>query len=247
MFLLVETWHDPDSVCISQLRNLNYNVIECSRPRRCDQNPLSCNHGGLVAFSHSRIVLSAITLDIQQSTFEFVCFRVSCFSSSCIVVLVYRTGPISSGFFDEFSRLLDQVITLSDSIFLAGDFNIHVERPDDVNARNFVSLLRCYGLSGHVDRPTHNLGGHLDLLFTLNDFMPPRLSFHESGLSDHSLLRWNSVLPRPALKYSTISYRPWKKLNMSIFESALSCSLLCDESFWLCSNVDDWLCCLILS
>ena len=84
VILLVETWHDPDSVCVSQLRNLSYNVIECSRPRRSDQNPLLSNHGGLVAFSHSRVALSVINIDIKPSTFEFVCFRIlACLLLEC--------------------------------------------------------------------------------------------------------------------------------------------------------------------
>lgn len=74
---------------------------------------------------------------------------------------------------------------------LAGDLNIHVERPDDTNARKFLALLHCYGLSYHVNRFTHVLDGHLGLLFTLDDaLLPvPRVTYyHEIGLSYHSLI-----------------------------------------------------------
>ena len=117
---------------------------------------------------------------------------------------------------------------------LEGDFNIHVERPDDVNAMKFIPLLHCY-----VNRSTHVLGGHLNLLFTLDDVLPPRVSYHETGLSDHSLIRWNSFLPKPALLYSTTSCRPWKQLNMLKFKAALACSALYDDTSWSAFDVDE--------
>jgi hypothetical protein len=239
LLLLVETWHDEDSACINRLRNLGFCVAERSRPRRPDQDPFSTNHGGVAVVSNSNVPLSVLSFAARPTTFEFICVRISVKSSSSVIVLVYRTGPISNIFFDELSHLLTEVMTLSESVTVAGDFNIHVERTDDPHAIKLLGLLGCYGMSCRVNRATHECGGFLDLVFTPDDVQKPCLSFHETGLSDHCLVRWNSLLPKLPLIYTSSSYRPWKKLNLENFKVALLDSPLCDFLSWSVFDVDD--------
>ena len=42
--------------------------------------------------------------------------------------------------------LLEQVVLLSDYPLIVGDFNIHVDNPDDSEAADFDSLLNSFGL-----------------------------------------------------------------------------------------------------
>ena len=71
---------------------------------------------------------------------------------------------MSMAFFDELAELLDQVATLSEPIHVTGDFNVRLERADDVNASRLIDLLFGYGLDVHVSTPTHRMGGTLDVV-----------------------------------------------------------------------------------
>jgi len=53
-----------------------------------------------------------------------------------------------------------------------------------------VDLLADYGLSCRVDKPTHNLGGLLDVVASRDDLQLPSVDVIDVGLSDHRLLRW---------------------------------------------------------
>ena len=65
VLLLVETWHDSDSVAIRRLRADGYSVIERARPRR-DVDPLSVNHGGVAIVAASGIHLTAIDIGLSR-------------------------------------------------------------------------------------------------------------------------------------------------------------------------------------
>ena len=93
------------------------------------------------------------------------------------------------------------------SIFVLGDLNIHVERIDDPNVRKLLDIFTGYGLINRVTQATHNLGGYLDVIFTLEEYPSPNVTYHETGLSDHLLLRWNTALSRPQPSYQTLCFR----------------------------------------
>jgi len=85
---------------------------------------------------------------------------------ACTILTVYRPGSTSAqlAFFDELSELLDSVITRSEPVYVVGDFNVRLERDDDVNAVRLVDLFSAYGLVVRVTVPTHQLGGMLDVV-----------------------------------------------------------------------------------
>ena len=167
VILIAESWHDHDSNSVCRLRQMGFNVLDCPRPRPPGQLPsLMTNHGGLVAFGSSQIQLSRINLGANPTSFEHLCFRVTTCSSSNVILLLYRTGTISSLFFDELVAVLDSVMTYSVPVIVTGDLNIHVERLDDPHALKLFIIMSSCGMSCRVNVPTHVLGGTLDVVFT---------------------------------------------------------------------------------
>ena len=79
-------------------------------------------------------------------------------------------------------------MTFKDPVTVTGDLNIHIERQADPNSRKLTEIFRDHGMSITVS--THNLGGTLDVVFTSDELSPPAVITHETGLSDHSLLKW---------------------------------------------------------
>ena len=163
---LTETWHDADSAVLGRLRNAGYNVADCPRPRTADD--MSVNHGGVVVIAASDIVLSPITVADQPSTFELVCVRAVSGQFSAVVVALYRPGSaaVQCEFFDELSTVLDRVATYQDPVYIAGDFNIRLDRLDDPHAEQLRLLVQYHGLELHATGPTHQLGGTLDAVIT---------------------------------------------------------------------------------
>jgi exonuclease III len=54
---------------------------------------------------------------------------------------------VQQQFFDELSSVLERAGTYSAPMYLVGDFNIRLDRPDDPHAVNFRSLLQAFHLN----------------------------------------------------------------------------------------------------
>ena len=237
-FCLTESWHDADSVCLGRLRSAGYNVVDRPRPRTVDD--LSVNHGGVVIFSATGVVMKPLTVD-QPSTFELVCTRVVAGQLTAIVAAVYRPGsaPIQQLFFDELSTLLEQLATYQAPVYIVGDFNIHLDRPDDPHTVQFRLLVDCYSLMLHETAATHQLGGTLDAVVTREDVgCPDRVEVVDVGLSDHHLLQWSVDTTRPEVPTVAQLRRSWRRLDVDQFRCMLSSSSLCQPDNWP-SDLDD--------
>ena len=202
LLLLVETWHDTDSVSLRRLRFSGLEVIDRPRPR-LRSDTLATNHGGVAIASSPGIHLEKLLCGPQPSSFEHVCARATSRSSHCSILLIYRTGQISSLFFDELCTILDTFTTRNEPIVLAGDLNIHLERPNDPNTRSLLDILSSYGLSSQVNSATHNRGGCIDIVATRSDLPPVSVTISDPGISDHRLLRWNFSLTKPLPVYTS--------------------------------------------
>ena len=110
MLFLVETWHDADSVSFRRLRADGFQVVDRPRPRTRTAT-LATNHGGVAAVAVPGVRLCKLDVGIKPDSFELQCVRVSSGASSCPVMVIYRTGPISQLFFSELSDALDRVTT----------------------------------------------------------------------------------------------------------------------------------------
>ncbi len=241
VFLLVESWHDSDSTCIRRLRSEGFSVAERARPRLNNQT-VSTNHGGIVVICAPGIRLTTLQITCDVSSFEILCTRVISGSASCLIILVYRTGIITSIFFSELNAVLDVFATYSEPLILAGDFNIHMERNSDLFARQLHDVCSSHSLVCHVNEPTHVCGGTLDLVFSRSDFPSSSLSIVDPGLSDHFLLQWISPLTRPSSDYATFTARAWSRLDINLFHRLLAESSLCDPKKWYELSCDELAC-----
>lgn len=236
--LFTETWHDDDSICIKQLQSRGLSVVH--QPRlRAQPNSISTNHGGVAVIAVPGVRLTHLPLKVECTTYEAVCVSLSFSSFSCIVFLIYRTGPVSSLFFSELADNLDHIATLALPLFVTGDLNIHLERLDDPHSRNLINLLASYGLECRVNSPTHNCGGTLDVMFTRKDFPSTPVIVSDPGISDHMLLSWTIPVAKPAVVYSDITYRPWSHIDIDTLRSSILSSPLCSPDCWPDRELDE--------
>ena len=111
---------------------------------------------GLVALAEA--LANRKDLNIEQletnvfKSFEFKELLLN-FSASIIHIAFTCRQPISAKngltyalFFDDFSTLLEPLVSASGKLLLAGDLNFHVNNPSESNAYKFLDVLSCFNL-----------------------------------------------------------------------------------------------------
>ena len=198
----------------------NYSFIHHPRPG-CTGPGLP---GGGVAFLfRSYLKLTTVQLPVYNS-FESLCVDFSVGSKPFRILTIYRP-PSSSvpDFFEDLSILLEDLISTTSEFIITGDFNFHVDVPDDADARRFLEILDGFGLVQHVTFPTHKHGHILDLLISRADSdAVSSVEFDYPCLSDHHAVLASFSIPnkfRPAT--ITKSIRQLHKIDITKFKRDL--------------------------
>ena len=140
------------------------------------------------------------------------------------MVDIYRPpGHISNDFLNEFSLLLEHFTLQKDRILICGDFNVHFENKSNTAVCKFYSLLGAFGLTQHVDAPTHTSGHTLDLVITRSDDQLPFRPEANELFSDHIAVCFKYPLFTPKNASSNVSYRKLKQLDLTDFKEDISC------------------------
>lgn len=179
-----------------------------------------------------------MNVGVNCTSCELLCTRITSGTSLCVVVVVYRTGPVTSAFFSEFSEVLDHIVTYVDPTCVVGDINFRLDRPDDPLSRQFTGTLSDHSLACRVTTPTHDRGGLLDIVTTRDDLPSPSVELADIGLSDHRLLKWTVPLVRPCPEYTTRTCRPWRLLDTDEFCASVQSSSLCRPDLWTDLDID---------
>ena len=192
ILVATETWHEPgDLALLKSITPEGYKCIDCPRPIPSTVNTSRVNvtnHGGIAVIYKDTISIQRLTLPVDVSTFEYVCCRVCYRNKILILVSVYRPGskPPTKQFFTDLTSLCDVLALHRCSLTLTGDFNIRVDRSNDVHAMSLADLLASYDLFQHVTTPTHEQGGILDLVITRSDDEISTINVENKLISDHS-------------------------------------------------------------
>lgn len=236
LLCITESWHDSDSAVLGRLRCAGFGVVDRPRPRAAGADELAVNHGGIVVVAAAGVVLSPVSLANQPTTFEVLCVRAVIGRFAATFVVIYRPGSavVTSTFFDEFAAVLDRVAAHIEPVYIVGDFNIRLDRPDDLHASQLRLLVDCYGLVLHTTTHTHQLGGTLDAVISHSTAgRPDSVTVHDVGLSDHHLLRWQvDSTRRDGPPPDVVVTRPWRRLDIEQLRSLLSASRLCRPDCW---------------
>ncbi len=107
------------------------------------------------------------------------------------IIAIYRPKPSKNNkytliaFYKEFTKLMSHYNLPKDELIICRDFNFHVNKPTDTDARRFTDILSLFNLTQHINKPTHKLGNTLDLLISRKS---PFLYSHkvDTQLSNHN-------------------------------------------------------------
>lgn len=131
----------------------------------------------------------------DHDSFEFSQWIVRSSPQNIRLVIAYRPPyseehrvPVNVHvFLTEFPEYLDSQLLCKEQLLITGDFNIHLDDPQDSDARKFSELLEGLGLEQQVDKPTHRDGRTLDLTMTrMSECLVSRTPIVDQFIPDHS-------------------------------------------------------------
>ncbi len=112
-----------------------------------------------------------------------------------------------------------------DEVIICGDFNIHINKPDDPNTKKFMDILSQFNLVQHINEPTHKQGNTLDLIITRKTSI---LLNHKVNcqISDHNNILFQIDIQKPACPQEVVKFRKLNKVNMEELRKETSDSSL---------------------
>ena len=153
---------------------------------------------------------------------------------------IYRSSTSKrsniTDFCKEFEEYLNHLAHLPGKLIITGDFNVHVENPQDSDARKFVTILSNYDLHQHVTSATHISGGFLDLVLTRSNVCDSlnidNLTITETATSsDHFLVDFScSFAHQNKSQRVTMVNRKIKDIVISKFKEDILASPINDPS-----------------
>ena len=245
ILVVCESWHvSSDDILLRRSTPPGYCTIDEARP---DPNGgTSATRyaigGGVVVYCREQFGAKKMAVIPRQESFEHVCTSLATPSGPVIVIALYRPGsaPLDQLFFREFTTLLEVVATYNSEIIISGDINVHLEDPDDRHGKQFVDLIHSFGFNQHVNSPTHQLGGLLDVIITRSDSGVENMTVDPPTISDHGLISCLLPFLTPSrVVFNTRSIRSWKRLDRIVFREVLSSGPLCrDDAYYATMSIE---------
>ena len=104
------------------------------------------------------------------------------------------------------------------ALLVAGDFNFHINEPNDCDARRFLQVLESFDLIQHVSEATHKGGHILDSIITrTHEKLVSRCAVDNPFVSDHLAVHSLLDLAKIPLERKRISYRKIRDIDFSEF------------------------------
>ena len=219
IYLLAETW----------LSESNHgNVITSLKDNTCnfinDPRPYEGRGGGLGCIYKKQLSIIRTIPPFSLTTMQLLELKLKVYSKTYTLVVIYRSEPVAnhwytmSNFFKEFNQVLSHYNNARHEVILTGDFNIHVNKPNDPKAKKLLAILDTFNLIQHIQEPTHNCGNTLDLLITqkntkLKDFTV------STQLSDHNNIIFTLDVKKPEPIRKLVTNRQIKNIDITSFKN----------------------------
>ena len=157
---LTETWinNNDSDLHMKNATPTGYSFLH--RPRSNGQLG-----GGIGAIVHNDIKHVDASSEIRSfASFEHMAIHTTKSGLSVWYYLIYRPPPSAANglsraqFLQEFTEFLAIIMVRPGHMCILGDFNIHVDIPNDSENKHLTSILSSLDLVQHVHGPTHSRG-----------------------------------------------------------------------------------------
>ena len=222
---LTETWlrEEGDDVSIGEMTPPGFSFLH--RPR------VSGKGGGvaLIFWQHLNVRLCKHR---SFSSFENTEVCITRGKQTIRLGCVYRTPPSAGNklttcdFIDEFGMFLSDDSIPAENVLVVGDFNFHMDKPNDLDIRHFVQSYIPLGFDQFVTEPTHVKGHILDIVLCRARTLVTSVNVDNLYMSDHFLLTIGTDLSRPRVPRKVVKCRNVKGIDRSLFRADIAQSPL---------------------
>ncbi|XP_072039117.1 uncharacterized protein [Amphiura filiformis] len=218
-FFLTETWlRSDDRVITGQMCPPGYSFLGVPR------NSVH-RGGGTACVFKSQLSLELCEEKLPKSdTFEHSLFYMK--NQNLYFVVVYRSSSLKQmpQYFHDFEIFLNAVDLLPGRSVVLGDFNIHMDMPDESDTKSMLAILESLSFEQLVDEPTHVKGHTLDLVMVKeNDHVVKPYDIHPVHVSDHFLILCDIDFKKQSIVRATNVYkaRNFRNIDPVAFEEDL--------------------------
>ena len=235
---------EADTSKLQEIKDYGWNILSDPRKHR--------SGGGIAILFGKDLKLKTNNRVTKYKSFQVMEAVLSTKSGLVRLINIYRPPYTKKArytecaFLEEFEDYLCDLANKPGSPIMAGDFNLHVERPHDHYPKKFLELLEQHNLHQCVPlKPTHDAGGTLDLVITTEELKKKigDISIIEGATSsDHYLVRFEvgpETTPNTDTGVRKISYRNFKTIVVDDFKGYISESSLGDRKIWSSHSLDD--------
>ena len=152
---------EDESVIRRLLEEFGYSLLSRSRG-------YGKKGGGVAIMYRSELIVTPPRKHKQYNTFEYLEATISGKDVNRTTIAVVYSSPTrrrNSVFLEDWEDFLHNFSEKKGSL-VVGDFNVHVERPEDTLSSDFLGVLEDHGWKQMVQVPTHKDQGTLDLVIT---------------------------------------------------------------------------------
>ena len=199
--ILTETWLKPKDIPWANASQLNIQDLHISNAiSRINKT------GGRV----SLVYKDGIDVKLKENgligELEYAIWDTTSYGKELSIVGVYLPPPSSLQFLDWLLDLFEKIKLHITNFIITGDFNVHVNKPEEEYATQFNNILNATALHQHVLFSTHRLGNTLDLILT-NQLSHIGISNVKAAqyISDHRLITGEISVQKhqPAVQFRT--------------------------------------------
>ena len=227
LFALTETWITSSSTSAQLIDATPPGFTLISFPRHTPTS-LKQSHiiGGGTAFlvREPAIFLSSPTQTFKS--FEMSSVTLKLLRSKLTVFNVYRPPPATTKtrkpvpfphFLTDLHSFLSFAATTPHEFLITGDFNLHLDNPNDSQVKQFLTALDSTNLTQHVSFPTHQGLHTLDLVITAtSSSLLPVIDHSPVSPSDHfPIFSTLAISPLPPPSTSAFSFRCLKSISIT--------------------------------
>ena len=228
IFAITETWLNSKGNNISLAEILNtlkdFKVIQVPRE--------NAKGGGVALFLWKAFTMTR-TSRSNFTSFEHLDVSVSYGKFKICLVLIYRPPPSKNNkltipmCLEEFSQLAE--ILMEDCTFplaVVGDFNFHLDTPNNQDVLKFNDLLDSMNPVQHVKGSTHRHGHTLDLIITRRgEKLIGNVQVLSDVYSDHKVVSCKMNYSKPPPSKVLTTYRSTKTLDATKLQSDINDAL----------------------
>ena len=208
---ITQTWLRPseeEAILLQQITPPGYNIVSYPRSNGKTGGGLAVVHKKDIKLQNHCIMKYLKTMEYSQFQIKFRSEILSLFVIYCIL----STSVLQ--FCEELVSILENSIgTIKNKILFMGNFNIHMDQPEEANTIIFNDLLDSLNLRNNITFQTHISSHTLDLI--INDQTQSFVKCVKKGHSfaDQSLVQATIGIEKynPLDKLAT--YRKFKNIN----------------------------------